>query len=68
MDMQERNKRIAEARQAIFKQPFAPSGTPENPLKPDARVANALEYIAAQLGTIARAAERIAEHYPKKKE
>jgi len=68
MSMQERDKRIAEAHQAIFKQPFAPSGTPERPLQPDVRVANALEYIAAQLGTIARAAERIAEHYPKKKD
>jgi hypothetical protein len=67
MNMQERDKRIAEARQVVFKEPFAPAGTPERPLQSDARVANALEYIAAQLGTIARAAERIAEQYPKKK-
>lgn len=53
-----------QATDAYFQQPFSPARN----ISAENRVANALEYIAAQLGTIARAAERIAEQYPKKKE
>ncbi len=65
MDIQERDKKLAEHRQALFKQPFAPAVAPERMPPVDMRVAVALEYIAAQLGTIARSAEKIESHLAK---
>lgn len=59
MDTQERNKLLAERKQQAFKAPFVPDGTPERALQPDIRIANALEYSAAQLGSIARILEQI---------
>jgi hypothetical protein len=59
MEAQERDRITAERTQAYFSEPFAP-----NRHAPDAahRIANALEYAAVQLGTIARAAEKIESH------
>ena len=59
MDMNERNERIRQSRMAAYSSPFDPGTTPERQLPNEARVANALEYIAAQLGTIARSVERM---------
>lgn len=67
MDMSDRDRINAERREQRYRAPFDPGTTPECPLTPDHRAANALEYIAFQLGVIAQAAERIAEQYPKKK-
>lgn len=62
MDMAERDRLIAERRAEAYRKPFNPGTTPEHKPSPDTRIANALEYIAAQLGTIARAAEKIEQH------
>ncbi|TDX59862.1 hypothetical protein EDE12_12610 [Methylosinus sp. sav-2] len=65
MDMAERDKLLVERRKESYQKPFDPGITPERTPPTEARIANALEYIAYQLGSIARSAERIEEHLKK---
>lgn len=50
---------ISERRQDFYRAPFEPSASS---IATDARVANAIEYIAAQMGTISRMAIEIEKH------
>jgi hypothetical protein len=59
MSNQERDEMIALRRKAQYAAPFDPGTTPERAGTPESRAANALEYIAAQMGKISERLESI---------
>jgi hypothetical protein len=59
MDIQERNKLLAERRKAMMETDFSPNHTPEHTPPPDARIAAAAEHAAYQLGQINRRLDRL---------
>ncbi len=67
MDMDERNKALAERRRAIMEGDFNPGYTPEHTPPAEARLVNAAEYAAYQLGQINRNLARLVDHLTKAK-
>jgi hypothetical protein len=59
MDMDERNRALAERRKAMMEGDFKPGYTPESVPPPEARLATATEYAAYQLGQINRKLDRL---------
>jgi hypothetical protein len=59
MDMNERNKAIAERRKAMMEGDFNPGYTPEHTPPAEARMVNAVEYAAYQLGQMNRTLQQI---------
>ena len=59
MDMNERNKVMAERRKAYMEGDFEPGYTPERTPAADMRLANAAEYAAYQLGQMNRTLQQI---------
>lgn len=60
-DMTDRDKALAERRKAMMEGDFNPGYTPERMPQPDARIANAVEYAAYQLGQMNRNLARLLE-------
>lgn len=65
MDINERNRAIAERRKAMMEGDFNPGYTPEATPPAEARLVNAAEYAAYQLGQINRNLARLVAHLEK---